>query len=830
MTGTHTHSALISSDRSVLALALAIVGFLLLQTTLHAQILITISDADPVAEGDSEISQMTFGVSLSEASSETISVDYATVPDSATPSQDYTPVSGTLNFNPGQTWNSITVNILGDVVNEVEEYVKIQLSNPVNAQIHIGEAIGAIVDTDDVKLSVASARVLETVGMATTTININMALQFPVTVTWRTQQQTAIEGVDYAAASGTVNFPAGTTSQTVSVQILNDLQQEGDEIFYVRMVSTSHPAFDLTDYYAPITIVDQQVPLFSIDDITVAESDNGTDSTGTLTVTLSEALASSSTVQYITEADTATANADFVPTSGTLQFPAGTTERTITVTVKDDDQKDPERFRVRLRNASSNTSILKDAGIVTITDNDTGTLTLSLQQSTVSEGSTAVGVVTRNGTGDELEVLLTSSDETEATVPAAMRIRSGQSSGTFAISGVQDEVLDGDNDVQITAEADGYGQSNTVTITVLNSDNTRNVVYSYQERGNVYTTSGTPRNGDGYLVINLNSNSATCMVKYTNGTSSVSTWTDTGLLYTGNIGSGDYWFITNGGIAPLQPAETAASYDYKHLYGSLHRNINLGGRAVGDIAAALTGATRSGVTSGTVNLGMGTTSARIMLTETRAYNQENTSLGNVLQDLATKLGVTLPSGSPQEQLAPPADNPAIAATDATVLYRSSITGIRAGNNGVANITYNGWLVVDYATGQATLLATRNTTYEVVDLFSEAGWLYRLAVGNGYHILGGDFTPDESQRRFVHIFGADTSHALNTGTQQTIPFALSGDWWAHEVAPNGRGVFTLATMRADIAVETLDLSELGHDATVQWVLTNKLGSFSEGDVF
>jgi hypothetical protein len=84
-------------------------------------------------------------------------------------------------------------------------------------------------------------------------------------------------------------------------------------------------------------------------------------------------------------------------------------------------------------------------------------LTVTINIPSMSEnGGSAIGTVTRVGTTGNLVVTLTSSDTTEATVPATVTILDGQTSATFAITAVDDAIVDGTQVVTITASALGF--------------------------------------------------------------------------------------------------------------------------------------------------------------------------------------------------------------------------------------------------------------------------------------------------------------------------------------------------------------------------------------
>lgn len=91
-----------------------------------------------------------FVVTLDQASTGLVAVDFTTADDSAIAPDDYTTSSGTLNFAPGETTATISVPLVDDDANEGEESFSIVLSTPVNANLGNDTATVTIADNDDV--------------------------------------------------------------------------------------------------------------------------------------------------------------------------------------------------------------------------------------------------------------------------------------------------------------------------------------------------------------------------------------------------------------------------------------------------------------------------------------------------------------------------------------------------------------------------------------------------------------------------------------------------------------------------------------------------------
>ncbi len=98
----------------------------------------------------------------------------------------------------------------------------------------------------------------------TFTVSLDSASATPVTVDYTTADNTAIAGADYTAASGTITFAPGITSQNVSVSLLFDASSTNDKTFFFNLSSPSSNAV-LAGGQVEATITSVPVTTLSLD-------------------------------------------------------------------------------------------------------------------------------------------------------------------------------------------------------------------------------------------------------------------------------------------------------------------------------------------------------------------------------------------------------------------------------------------------------------------------------------------------------------------------------------------------------------------------------------
>ena len=209
-------------------------------------------------------------------------------------------------------------------------------------------------------------------GTVNATFNVTLSISSSETVTvqYATANGTATAPGDYLAASGTLTFQPGETSQTIMVSVKGDTTFEPNETFYVNLSNASCNA-TIADSQGIATIVgDDNQPSMAITDVTKVEGLSGT-TAFTFTVSLSNSSYQTVTVNYRTADGTAKAPGDYTAISLTkLSFAPGETSKSITVSVKGDKLREAnETFFVNL-SGPVNATLADGQGVGNITNDD----------------------------------------------------------------------------------------------------------------------------------------------------------------------------------------------------------------------------------------------------------------------------------------------------------------------------------------------------------------------------------------------------------------------------------------------------------------------------
>ena len=433
----------------------------------------------------------TFTVTLSKAVQNEFKVSYATLNGTAIAGDDYTASSGVLTFPAGAAADatlSFLVPIIADNLVEPTETFSASLSNVTGGVVTIGTASATVSITDN-DTSVASI----TAGVdgnengpssGTFKITLSNPSSTATQITF-SLGGTATEGNDYTAITKTVTIPAGQTTATITIPVVTDNIVEGTETVVATLTGTNSSLVSINNAPAMINIIDNNNvnASISISQATINESAG----TATFTITLSGAVQDAFNVDYGTADGSAKAGTDYVSTSGTLTFPAGSAagaSLTFTVPIVNDNIAEPtETFDGIISNVTGGlVTIGTGRATVTILDDDaaTATITGGTNGSEAGPVSGTFTITLSNPSSTDTQLTYTlGGSATEGTdygtiVTKTVTIPAGQTTATITIPVLTDHMVEGTETVVATlsGSASALVSINTTPATINITDNT----------------------------------------------------------------------------------------------------------------------------------------------------------------------------------------------------------------------------------------------------------------------------------------------------------------------------------------------------------------------
>jgi hypothetical protein len=443
-------------------------------------------------------------VTRSGDTSGTTTVDYATSGDTATAGTDYTTVSGTLTFAPGETSKTITIPIINDNVYEGNETFAITLSNVTGGGVLVSPTTTTVtIQDNETAPNIASiGRTVKEPDTGTSTELIEVRLSNPttktVTVNYATVDGTAKAGSDYVATSGTLTFNPLETSKTVAITINEDDPSESTETFSLALSNAVNVSFSNSGI---ISITNAPPGTLSFKTGAYSISEGG--GSALITVNRTGGAAGTVTINYATTNGTATAGSDYTATSGTLTFAPGETTKTFSVPVTDDSaREDSETVNLSLSTVGGGAILgMPNTAVLTIVDNDSPSLQLSSSSYTINEnaantsqgyGSLTVDVSRSGDMSQAATVRYFTSDLSAGNecnqvtgqasqrcdyslIGGTLRFSPGEATKSISIPVINDGYVEGPEFFTIRLEnASGaaIGVQNQATITIVDDDTT----------------------------------------------------------------------------------------------------------------------------------------------------------------------------------------------------------------------------------------------------------------------------------------------------------------------------------------------------------------------
>ncbi|MDF1661658.1 MAG: Calx-beta domain-containing protein, partial [Planctomycetota bacterium] len=330
----------------------------------------TVADDDTVTvtlantvPGMEPSTNLTYSATLSRASEQTLNFNIAAVGSGTDPAEstDFTVGTASISFAPGTTTQSFDITVNDDGNNEAIEGLttSLTLTNTVNGFDTQGSTLSAMAVINDDDVAVISITAQPTTASAIE--NSNTIQLFDVAISVPTEQSLTVDfvgeagtpvgatlGADFQLPTGTqLTFPGSSatpfsTTQSISITVLEDLINEANEVYNIRLVNLAGAingvSLATTPFSSATILDDDPVSVLLSTTTNGMENSAGTASDVTFTATLSRQ--SEQTINFDVTAmgsgvDVAEAT-DFTLATSTISFAPLSLTQNITVTVNED--------------------------------------------------------------------------------------------------------------------------------------------------------------------------------------------------------------------------------------------------------------------------------------------------------------------------------------------------------------------------------------------------------------------------------------------------------------------------------------------------------------
>ncbi|MCC8621923.1 putative Ig domain-containing protein [Xanthomonas vesicatoria] len=349
----------------------------------------------PVNSSEDSGAAFVYTVTLSQTNTSATTVNLARS-GTATSVIDYSGAVSSVVVPPNASSASFSVTPIADGVVEPDETVTFSVANGTGYSPGSPASATATIVNDDVttaSIAVSPASVAEDGGTNLTyTVTLTNPSSTAVSIGFSIGG-TATSGTDFAAVNSPLVIPAGQTSGSIVIDPTADATSEPDETVVITLSAGSGYVVGSPNS-ATGTIVNDDVPSLSINDVSVNEGNAGT-TTATFTVSLSQPAGAGGVSFDIGTADgTANAGSDYVASSlSGRTIPAGSSSATFSVLVNGDTLNEPdETYFVNVSNVTG-ANVADAQGLGTIVNDDTAPA-LSIDDVSVIEGNSGTTTAT----------------------------------------------------------------------------------------------------------------------------------------------------------------------------------------------------------------------------------------------------------------------------------------------------------------------------------------------------------------------------------------------------------------------------------------------------
>ncbi len=409
---------------------------------------------------------VTVKVVLSADPERTVTVPLTKANQGGTSNSDYSGVPANVAFNSGDTEKTFSFSATQDGADDDGESVRLGFGSGLPTGVSEGspsQAVVSITDDDVPAVTVSFGQATYTVAEGNT-VSVKVVLsadpermvEVPITVT----NMDGASSADYSGVPANVVFNSGDTEKMFDLEATDDAVDDDGERVSLTFGTLPGRVSSASPSQVVVSITDDDVPSVTVSfeqaSYTVAEGNSVT-----VKVTLSADPERTVTVPLTMTNQGGASNSDYSGVPASVVFSSGGTEKTFTLTATDDSAND-DGESVRLGFGTGlPTGVTKgspDETVVSITDDDVPSVTVSFEQATytVAEGSSVTVKVTLSADPERtVTVPLTKANQGGASnsdysgLPANVVFNSGDTEKTFSFSATQDGADDDGESVRL---------------------------------------------------------------------------------------------------------------------------------------------------------------------------------------------------------------------------------------------------------------------------------------------------------------------------------------------------------------------------------------------
>jgi len=303
----------------------------------------------------SETTAGTFFFSRSGSTTNAVTVNYSTS-GSATPGSDYTALTGSVTIAASAANASVTVTPVDDTSPEGTETVIVTALPGTGYGVEIGSATMSIADNDsgfvsNIGFSQASTVTQEYAGGFTINVTRTGTTTGPASVEYGVNTGTALgNGVDYLCPAGRLDFAAGETVKTISMNIIDDRISEDVESVTLQLRNSTNAGLTTATTQHTVLITDNEprVTIEATDPFAFETGDTAQFTVRRYGTTLG------ALVVPVTVSGTATSGTDYTALPTTVTIPDGAASATLALAPLNNGSTEPVETVIVSLSLSSN--------------------------------------------------------------------------------------------------------------------------------------------------------------------------------------------------------------------------------------------------------------------------------------------------------------------------------------------------------------------------------------------------------------------------------------------------------------------------------------------